>query len=1108
MRMRNTLSLFLFLLLLQRAMPSMGQAIAIAQIQGVVSDPSGAAVPNAHITVTQTDTNLVRSTISGSDGAYVFADLPVGSYRLEVSASAFKKYSQTGIELQVGAKVQINVPLQVGTLTQEVRVTANANLVEAQQTGISTVIDQQRMIDLPLNGRNAEQLILLAGAAVAVSSGIPSEFDLSASGGIGKTWPTLTPIAIAGGQANDTNYLLDGADNVDAFVNVSLPYPFPDALQEFSVETSAVSARFGGLPGGAVNVVTKSGSNQFHGVAFEFLRNGAVNAENYFATGPDTLKRNQFGGTLGGPILKDKLFFFGGYQGTRNRTAPPSTIFYVPTQAALNGDFSTLESAACQSSGNAITLVDPTTGLPFANNFINPSRFNSSALALLKYVPVSTDPCGKVIVGLPATGDENQFISRIDWSQSQRNSIFGRYFYDGYGNPSVWNGKDILPSQRTGLLDRSQALVLSDTYSLTPTVVNSVHVSGTRLRVLRGAPANYLGPQDLGINIFTYAQNDLNLTVDGKFKTGGPGAPLDEVINVFQIADDVDMVRGRHHLSFGAGWLYRVMNEHNISCGTGAFTFNGAFTGDAMADFMLGDPNTLLQCNPDEQHPRQTIIGAYAEDVIRVTPHLTLTAGLRWDPFLAVSEKEGKGAHFNEADLLAGVKSSRYLYSPPGLLFSSDPGIPSNYTNNRLFQLAPHVGVGWDPTGKGSEVIRASYALMYNFPFLYYNQIAYDAPPWGAVITNFQPTGGLTNPWVGYPGGNPFPLPLPAYDVSFPLHSQYETLPLHIHPAYVQQWNLSYERQLGRNWLLSASYLGNLTVHKWLSLELNQAVPIPGNCVAGQYGLTAPGPCSTVANTEQRRRLTLEDPVNGPYYSYTDTPYDSGIQSYNALLLSVRHRFSQNFTLLSNYTWSHCLNIGDDQGELETSQFQDSNNPDGDYGNCSSDRRQIFNSSLVVTSPSFGQQWTQRFLGNWQFSPILSVNSGPWFTAYTNVDNSLTGNDLDRPNLVLSNPYPAQKNVNQWLNPAAFVPNALGTFGDSGRNSLLGPRSVELDVALSRFFALGSREKRLEFRFEAFNVINHPNFAVPDQFLTDSTFGQIQSAADPRILQAALKFYF
>lgn len=384
--------------------------------------------------------------------------------------------------------------LQIGSLSQQVEVTANASMVEIHSTSISQVIGQRRIINLLLNGRQATQLVLLAGASQNVTGDLPGRFDLSPSGGVGKQYPTEVPISVAGGQANGTNWLLDGADNNDAFVNVSMPYLFPDALQEFSVETSTLSSRYGLHPGAVVNVVTKSGSNQFHGDLFEFLRNGDVNARNFFAATQDTLKRNQFGETLGGPVMRDKLFFFGGYQGTRNRSNPPQSIAFVPTQAMLNGDFSSFESAACQSNGKPRMIVDPNTSKPFPNDFVSPSRFNPQALALLKFVPVSSNPCGKVVYGVPTTGDEDQAIGRIDWTLSEKHSLFGRYFLADWSNPAIFNGTDILPTQRQGVLDRSESFVLDDTYSLTPTTVNSFHFAARPL-IFSGLPsAAILGP--------------------------------------------------------------------------------------------------------------------------------------------------------------------------------------------------------------------------------------------------------------------------------------------------------------------------------------------------------------------------------------------------------------------------------------------------------------------------------------------------------------------------------------------------------------------------------------------------------------------------------------
>src|SRR6185312_12432244 len=305
---------------------------------------------------------------------------------------------------------------------------ASASMVQTQDTSVSQVIDERRINDLPLNGRQATSLVLLSGAAATAPGG-----DMSGS----KNFYTSTTISIAGGQANGTNYLLDGGDNNDTFSNVNLPFPFPDALQEFSVETSSLPARNGLHPGGAVNIVTKSGSNQWHGDLFDYLRNGDVNARNYFGTTHDSLKRNQFGGTVGGRIIKDKLFFFAGYQGTRNRQNPPSTTSFVPTPAALAGDFSTLDSATCLSSHKARTLLNPfasAPNTPFANNQIPTSYFNPASLKLMSYIPSTSDPCGRVTYGIPTTGDEDQWIGRIDWVRNQKHSIYGRYFVVDYRN--------------------------------------------------------------------------------------------------------------------------------------------------------------------------------------------------------------------------------------------------------------------------------------------------------------------------------------------------------------------------------------------------------------------------------------------------------------------------------------------------------------------------------------------------------------------------------------------------------------------------------------------------------------------------------------------------
>ena len=398
------------LILLLLPVPSAhAQAVAVAQVSGSVTDPSGSVLPGAIVTMTETGKQLSRSTVTDTSGTYTLANLPVGPYRLEVKANGFKDYVQSGIELQVNNNIQVNVIMQVGSIAERVEVTAATSMVETKENSISVVIDQQRINELPLNGRQATQLIMTLGAASYGDSGDTGS----------KTFFSSTRISVAGGQSNGTAYLLDGGDNTDPMSNVNLPFPFPDAIQEFSVETSAVSPRFGIHPGATVNVVTKSGSNAFHGNLFEYLRNGDVNARNFFAAVHDSLKRNQFGGTAGGRIITDKLFFFGGFQGTRNRSNPPQLITHVPTAASLTGDFSTLASGPCQSSGKPLTLYNPTTGQPFPGNMIPGSMLNPVALKIAQnYLPISSaDQCGKVTYGIPQTGDEDEFIGRGDWFQ-------------------------------------------------------------------------------------------------------------------------------------------------------------------------------------------------------------------------------------------------------------------------------------------------------------------------------------------------------------------------------------------------------------------------------------------------------------------------------------------------------------------------------------------------------------------------------------------------------------------------------------------------------------------------------------------------------------------
>ena len=1060
------------------------QQTATSQISGVVQDPSGSAVPRAQVQVTQTDTDFTRAVTSGPNGEYTIPNLPVGPYRLQVTASGFSTYVQAGILLQVNSNPVINPRLQVGAITEQVQVEAEVTMTETHENSISQVIDQRRIVDLPLNGRQATQLILLSGG----SANGPPAGDLNTS----KNYQTASvTISVAGSQPNTVNYIMDGGDNNDSFSNVNLPFPFPDALQEFNVQTSALPARYGLHSGAVVNLVTKSGANQIHGDLFEFLRNGDLNARNFFAPVHDALKRNQFGGTIGGPILKNRLFYFGGYQGTRTRTDPATSISFVPDQAMLNGDFTTEMSSTCTAKPGSLK--------GFPDNRIPASMFSRQALNLLKYIPVSTNPCGKVQYGIPANTEEDQIIGRIDYNQSQKNSIFGRYFISDYRNPAIFDGKNLLTTTKAGVAPRSQSLTLGDNYSISPTTLSAFHATFTRLRINRGPASNLISPATVGINVSDLVPNFIYLTVTNFFTLGcGTCAPGHFNTNAFQFAEDIDLIRGRHQISFGVNYIRNQLNDVSNNLSNGNFNFDGSITTNGLADFLLGSPNLFQQSNPQQENERENYLSLYVQDAWHVNRRVSVNAGLRWEPYFPEFDIYGRGSHFDQGLFLSNYRSSQYTNAPAGVLFHGDPGFPASNTFGHKNNWAPRIGTVIDRMGDGKEVIRISYGILYDSPEIYYNIRFASAPPFGNQINVNNPVGGMGDPWNGYPSGNPFPQPFPPpKNVSFPTAGVWVNLPLHIKPTYTQQWNLSWQRQISANWLVTVNYLGNKTTHQWLGREINPAVYIPG--------------ASTTANTNARRVLSLLDPAKGANFATIGQADDGGNAHYNGGLFSAQHRFSHNFTSLTNYTYSHCMNEGDFPGDLTGPLYQDPNNRRSSRANCGYDHRHIFNNSLVITSPHFQERLMQELAGNWQISGILSVSSGGFWNVTTGRDNSLTGVGLDRPNVVGDYAL-SSRTFARWFNPSAFTPNTTGTFGNAGRDVILGPKTVNFDVGLVRLFTIHEAVK-LEFRGEAFNILNHANLdtTVTNTIrtsLNDPAFGSITGAADPRILQLALKLLF
>ncbi len=1079
----------LFLIAATLRTPCFAQAVAIAEVGGVVSDATGAMIAGAEVRIIETEKQLVRTTNTDDQGRYTLPNLPVGPYRLEVTASGFKTYVQPGILLQVGNNVQINVVMQLGALSEHVEVTATTGMVETRENTISQVIDERRIMDLPLNGRRATDLVLLSGAALQTGGG----------GMVGsKNYFSSVTISVAGGQQNGLNYLLDGGDHNDAMTNVNMPMPFPDALQEFSVQTSALPARYGLHPGAVVNAVTKSGGNGWHGDLFEFLRNGNVNARNTFAAQHDTLKRNQYGGTFGGKIIRDKLFFFGGFQGTKERSDPPQTINYVPTASVMNGDFSTLVSRTCVAGGGR-TLLDPATTTipktPFPNNQIPVSRFNPQAVTLVsKYIPQSADPCGKITYGIPRNWGEDQAIGRIDWVQSAKHTLYGRYFLAQYTIAPVFDGRNALTTTNPGNWERAQSLTIGDTYTFSGTTLNAFHATASRRRDNRGVAENYINPATIGLNVFAPLPNFLQVSVGNYWSIGcGTCSAGHFNSNSFHIADDVDVIRGRHHLAFGVDFLRDQFNFGNGWIENGSWSFNGQSTTDQLADYMLGLPNDFTQSNLLEMAARVPVLALYAQDSIKLSPRLTINAGLRWEPTFAVYDYFGHGTSFSLDAFNSGQKSQVFTNAPPGLLFYGDQGIPKAYFNDVLGLFSPRAGIVWDPSGDGKQTIRASGAILRDTAELFYSERLTTNAPYGSQIDIPSPSGGFTNPYAGYPGGNPFPMPSPPLKTfTFAPYSVFVNMPLNTKPTYTLQWNISYQRQITPNWLASIAYLGNKTTHVWVGEDINPAVYGPG---------------ATTGNTNQRRLLYRRNPAVGSAYA-SIVQSDQGANSrYNGMLLSVQHRMANNFTLLFNYTYSHCISDGDFNGELAGNYYMDPNNRSRDRADCLFDVRHLTNTSLIASSPMKGNSVAAHILGGWQLAPIIRAATGAPINITSGTDRSLTGINLDRPNLALANPFSVDPDPRVFLNPAAFVVNDFGTLGNLGRNAVHGPGRLNVDLSLSRSFRLTER-LRLVARWEAFNAINHVNYNNPPTGKNSGNFGKIQGAADPRILQFSMKLHF
>ena len=1079
--------------------------LSTAQLSGRVADDSGAVLPGVTVSVTQTDTGLMRSVVTDENGAYVLPNLPTGPYRLEAMLQGFRTYVQTGIVLQVAATPSINVILGIGSVEETVSVEAAAPLVDVQSAGISDVVDNERILELPLQGRQVTDLIVLAGAAV--QTGVVGS----------RNFPGGVTISVAGGLPTGVGYLLDGATHNSPQSNVNLPMPFPDALQEFRVATSGLSAQNGMHASASVNAVTKSGTNAFRGNVFEFLRHRALNATSPLALiGPDGkrkddgLLRNQFGGTMGGPVVRDRLFFFGGYQGTALRVRPADQIAFVPTAQMLAGDFTAVASPAC--AGRQINL-----GGGFVGNRINPALFSPAAMNLARRLPATTDPCGQITFQTADDSNEGQGIGRVDYQLTGDQSVFGRYMATFIRKPPAYEGgsDNVLKAINSGLDNLAHALTLGDTWVLGPTMVNSIRVAYNRTTVNRyNTP--YFDPTDLGIKLHPYVQGQMPIQVLPAFElpAGTTGAFFRN--NLYQAADDLTLVRGRHQFGIGGNLAYWNGHYNSSSRAAGIWIFDGSATGLGLADLLLGRVTSVEHGAAQDVPIHSYYFGVYAQDTWRATDRVTFNLGLRWEPYFGTNVDNNAVYNFNPDNFRRGVKSTVFVNAPAGLLYPGDDGFPSGRTglDKQWANVSPRVGAAWDVTGDGRMAVRASYALAYDFMSSDYHQINSSAPPFGNRSLITDPPGRMDDPY-GHVGGDPHPI-VTDRNVTYPAFGSFGTMDPGINSPRVQNWNVTLERQLGDNWGVAASYLGSYADRLWAQTAFNPGIFMGlGPCTIQGVNYTV---CSTNANLNQRRVLFQENPVEGRLIGTMDLNDDIGWQAYRGLKLSLQRRSAGGLSLNGNYTWSRCMGTKTPNTFAQiASGYTNPADPEFDKGYCDHDRTHLATFTVGAESPDLGSGGFGMLASRWRASGILTMQSGSRIDVITGRDNALNGQRNQRVNKVTDDFYASPRTLTNYFNRAAFSQPDPGTFGNLMRNALIGPGYWNVDLVISRQIGLLAAQS-LELRLETFNLLNTFNWGVPGTELTAGgwqanfnagTFGRITTQAGlPRIIQLGFKYTF
>jgi Carboxypeptidase regulatory-like domain/TonB dependent receptor len=1144
-------------------------------IAGTVKDPAGRVLPNASVTIRESGTGLVYQTHTDSKGHYNFPVLPVGHYELHVQASGFSSYERTDVVLDTNAALTLDASLPVGGVAQTVSVVDNALHVETTSTQLGQVITGRQMTAVPLNGRSFTDLLSLQ-PGVAPQTSITSTTVQDVGATILNPSGTLNPGTISvNGQREFANYFSVNGSNTEEDVNAGTAIiPNLDAIAEFRIIASNFDAEYGEFSGGQISVITKSGTNALHGNAFDFLRNTDLDARNYFSPTRGAFRQNQFGGTIGGPVRRDKVFFFVDYQGTRQTQGVDTGTISVPSAAQRNGNFNDpvtgfndlsgfvsgpyLANLLTQKLGYSVVAGELYSGV-FPTGVIPQSAWSVPAQRMLQYIPAPNTANGFSTSSFNQVVRDDKGAVRMD-ANTRWGLLSGYYFIDDFNlddpYPVAQSGASV-PGFDAITTGRAQLAALGLTRTFNSTMINELHVSYMRDNTNLGQPVGGLGVslQSQGfenadgtpsiVALDPKGEGVENLNFNG-YSTGAAANQLIQVNNTYQVTDALSKVLGNHTMKFGGEFHADQVNAHPIAQFNGSFVFSGQETGIDFADFLVGVPSQYNQSQLNPFFARNKYVGLFAQDSWRVFPNLTLNYGLRWDRIAPWSEKYNQISTF-----VAGAQSVVFPGAPAGILYPGDrigdqtiPNTLAPIGNN----FAPRVGIAWSPQSEpgsflgkilgppGTTSVRASVGNFYTaIDALSIAVLAANAP-YGTTYTSPLPPLFAT-PFItastGQNNGQPFPYtfaPLnssrrnPDANIDWSTYEPIEGIPgydIHGRIPYTEEWMFSIERQGGPNTVFSATYIGTSSHRQRVLIE-----PNPGD----------PALCLSLSQTSQVQPGTPTcgpDGENGVYYPITGGVVNGtrgplgpnfgsnalqstiGSANYNALELSARHT-SGRLEFAASYTFSKSMDQSSNPGE-EVNPF----NPALSYGISSFDVKHNLVISYEYQLPFDQFLHPNRLTSGWSLSGITRFSSGFPITMINNGDNSLIGTNpnginnasIDEPDynggpLHLSgNP---RKNGNNYFNTTAFSLNALGTPGTAKRRFFYGPGADNWDMAVGKRLAL-TESKSLLFRVEAFNVFNHTQFNGPtsvDGDIGSGTFGEVISAAAPRILQGALKFNF